>query len=282
MFDNFEQYNSLSVRPLSCKNAAPPSLQKLGNHPTRVGALLQSLTQERRNATSWHLVQTFYTGRCVTILSLASVVFSVVCLYRVKLNILRNYPVYLTKTWVFAFSPISLTPNVVGANHCILDNFHLQSSSFCCTSFHYAMKLLDSSPVQVTDETNRNWNNYSSVSTGPAGLFEAGIAGLRTGHGFCNGNLEGVCKFHEVYGYGGLFISSGVILVKYVAVSWEICSDVPAGRQVSYRRKDMLGEHCRVSDCAARPPTLLCRCWQCEPVFNHCGRADNETVTAYS
>ena len=57
------------------------------------------------------------------------------------------------------------------------------------------------------------------MSTGPAGLFEAGIACLLSGHGFFDGSLEGDCKFHEVYGCGGLLVSSGDILVKYVAVS---------------------------------------------------------------
>ena len=63
-------------------------LRKLyGITPTRVVAKVQGLSQKWRSVTSLNKVQTFYTGRCATISSLALVAFSVDIFYTASTSI---------------------------------------------------------------------------------------------------------------------------------------------------------------------------------------------------
>ena len=83
-------YNSLYVRAYAVHRLSP----KFTALPpcTRVGAIVQGHSQEWRSVTSLNQVQTFYTGRCATISSLAPVAFCVDILYSIELNTLRSYP----------------------------------------------------------------------------------------------------------------------------------------------------------------------------------------------
>ena len=93
---------------------------------------------------------------------------------------------------------------MVGSDHCTLDDFHLQVISFYCAGFHQAVQFLESSPVQEAPGADLSCDDLGSVSAGPACLFEAGIAGLLSGHIFINGSLKEDGQFHKVYGVGGL------------------------------------------------------------------------------
>ena len=86
ILNTFELNNSLFVRQLKCKCRALILSGNCRINPTRVGAILQGLTQERRSITSWNQVQTFYTSRWATISRLAPVAFCIISLYRVKLD----------------------------------------------------------------------------------------------------------------------------------------------------------------------------------------------------
>ena len=98
--------------------------------------------------------------------------------------------------------------------------------------------MFESGSVQEAPGADFNGDNRGSVPTGRACLLKAGIAGLLSCHGFINGSLEGEGEFHKVYCVGGPendvwpLVCGGDVLGKCIAVSREICCDVPAGRQV--------------------------------------------------
>ena len=66
-----------------------------GITPTRPGGLNGRRFHQRRRVVTSNLRCRFYIGRCIDDVNLVPVASSVVGIYTVEVNILRNYPAYL-------------------------------------------------------------------------------------------------------------------------------------------------------------------------------------------